>query len=93
MNKYIAVKVGLWLFVVFMMAGIFGWDLLNDMKRLSIEANIIESSNKQSHDLHSLEVDLHHCIDPVKNFLVTGDYRLEAYFSQLHGDLSAAIKR
>lgn len=92
MNKYIAAKIGLWLFIVFMMTGIFGWDLLNDMRHLSVEADIIENSNKQSHDLHSLEVSLHHCIDPVKKFLVTGDYRLEAYFSQLHESLSIAIK-
>jgi len=92
MNKYIAVKVGLWLFIVFIMAGIFGWDLLTDMKDLSVEANIIENSNKQSHDLHSLEIGLYHCIDPAKKFLVTGDYRLEASFSQLHEDLSIAMQ-
>jgi len=91
-RKYLAVKIGLWLFIVFIVTGVFGWDLLNDMKYLNIEADIIENNNRQSHDLHSLEIDLHHCIDPVKEFLVTGNYRLEAYFLQLHENLSIEMK-
>ncbi|PCI43838.1 MAG: hypothetical protein COB41_06130 [Proteobacteria bacterium] len=93
MSKYIAVKIGLWLLIVFMMTGLFGWDLIDDMEHLRIEAKVVESSNKQNHYLHDLELDLHHSIDPVKEFLVTGDYRLETYFSHLHSNLFLAVKK
>ncbi len=93
MSKYIAVKIGLWLMIVFMMTGLFGWDLINDMEHLSVEAKVIENSNNQNHDLHELELALHHNIDPVKEFLVTGDYRLQAYFSQLYDNLFVAVKK
>ena len=91
MDQYIAVKVGIWLLLVFMMAGLFGWDLIDDMDRLQLEAKVIEDSNKQNHDLHTLELSLHGSIDPVKEFLITGDYRLEDYFSHFYDELKLAI--
>jgi len=58
MNKYIAVKIGLWLFIVFMMIVLFGWDLIDDMESLQLEAKVIENSNRQNHNLHDLELDV-----------------------------------
>jgi len=92
MNKYIAVKIGLWLFIVFMMIVLFGWDLIDDMESLQLEAKVIENSNRQNHDLHDLELDLQHSLDPVKEFLVTGDYRLESYFSHMYEGLFISVK-
>jgi len=91
--KYLAVKIGLWFMVIFSMVSLFGWDLLNDMERLRFEAKLVERSNHQSHDLHNLEVDINRCVNPVKEFLITGDYRLEAYFTQLYKRLVADIKQ
>jgi len=93
MSRYIAVKIGLWLFIVFVVSGLFGWDLIDDMEHLQLEAKVIESSNRQNHDLHDLELDLHHSMDPVKEFLVTGDYRLEAYFLHFYSGLLRNIKK
>ena len=79
--------------LVFMIIGLFGWDLIDDMEDLQLEAKVIEGSNRQNHDLHDLELDLHRSMDPVKEFLITGDYRLEAYFSRLHSDLFRAVEK
>jgi len=92
MEQYIALKVGIWLMLVFMMAGLFGWDLIDDMERLQLEAKVIENSTKQNHDLHALELGLHGSLDPVKEFLITGDYRLEDYFSHLYVRLIVAVR-
>jgi signal transduction histidine kinase len=92
MNKYIAAKIGLWLSIVFIMVALFGWDLLKDMDRLQFEANIIEKSNNQSHELHSIELGVNACIKPVKEFLITGDYRLAKRFSQRHSSLLTSIR-
>lgn len=92
MNKYLSAKIGLWLSIVFLIVALFGWDLLNDMDRLQYEASVIERSNNQSHELHSIELGVDACIKPVKEFLVTGDYRLAEQFSQRHGRLLKSIR-
>ena len=58
------------------MVALFGWDLLGDIDSLHNEASLIEVSNQQSHDLHALEIGLYACIIPIKEFLITGDYRM-----------------
>ncbi len=92
MGKYLAAKIGVWLSIVFVMVALFGWDLLKDMDQLQFEANIIEKSNTQSHELHSIELGVNACITPVKEFLITGDYRLANHFSQRHSSLLASIR-
>jgi len=78
---------------VFLMTGMFGWDLINDMEHLRVEARVIENNNKQNHDLHDLELALHHSIDPVKEFLVTGDDRLQEHFSQFSEHLFFLVEK
>jgi len=92
-SKHLSIKIGLWLLLVFAMVALFGWDLLNDMRRLHSEGAIVEQSNHKSHDLHSLEINIDLYINPVKEFLITGDYRLEAHFEQLHKHLISSIAR
>jgi len=75
------------------MVALFGWDILNDMKHLRGEANIVEINNHKSHDLHHIEVGIHRYIDPVKDFLITGNYRSKEYFHQRYQKLTFLIDR
>lgn len=91
-SQHLSIKIGLWLMIIFIMVAMFGWDILQDMKRLRFEASIVERSNHKSHELHNLEISINRYIDPMKEFLITGDYRLEAYFNQLHQGLLTSIQ-
>lgn len=91
-SKHLSIKIGLWLLIIFMMVAMFGLDILQDMKRLRLEANIVERSNHKSHELHNIEISINRYTDPMKEFLITGDYRLEAYFHQLHQGLLISIQ-
>ncbi len=92
MGKHLAVKIGVWFMVIFIMVTVFGWAHFKDMDRLRLEAKLIENRNHQSHYLHNLEVDVNRSIDPVRQFLITGDDRLEKYFSEFHAVLVSAVK-
>jgi len=92
MIQSLGFRMGMWLITVFVMASIFGWDVLHDMKKLSIEASTIETVNHQSHTLHQIELELLHSLNPVKDFLITGDYRLEALFLRRFTNLSETIQ-
>ncbi|MDQ6953283.1 MAG: ATP-binding protein [Mariprofundaceae bacterium] len=91
-SQHLSIKIGLWLMIIFIMVAMFGWDILQDMKRLRFEASIVEGSNHKSHELHNLEISINRYIDPMKEFLITGDYRLEAYFNQRHQSLLSSIQ-
>jgi signal transduction histidine kinase len=90
--KYLGAKIGLWLGSAFILVAIFGIDLLGDIDGLHREASLIEASNKQSHDLHALEMGLYACIAPIKEFLISGDYRMGERFSRQSGQLLASIR-
>lgn len=75
-----------------MLAILFGWDILNDIGDLHHEAKRIETSNHQSHDLHALEMGLYQCLDPIKEFLITGDYRMAGRFANRSSLLLAAVQ-
>jgi len=92
MRKHLAAKIGVWLGAVFAMMLVFGWDILNDIDALQREAAHIEASNRQSHDLHALEIGLYACIHPIKEFLITGDYRMASVFEENRKRLLAAVQ-
>jgi len=92
MRKYLAAKIGLWLGAAFIMVAVFGLDLLVDIDDLRHEASLIEASNRQSHNLHTLEMDMYAYIKPVREFLITGGYQLAGQFSRRHDMLLSAIR-
>jgi len=90
-KRSLAVKIGIWLSAVFILVALFGWDLLDDIEALHHEASFVEESNRQSHDLHALEMGLYACIAPIKEFLITGDYRLAERFDRQSEQLLRSV--
>ncbi len=93
MRKHLARKVGVLLSLIFLLVAVFGWDLLSDMKYLQREAEIVEVSNHQSHDLHAIEMGVYRNIKVVNDFLITGDHRAENIFHQYQQKLVLMIEQ
>ena len=93
MRKHLALKVGLLLSLIFFLVAIFGWDLLSDMRHLQQEAEVVEKSNHQSHDLHAIEMGVYRNIKVVNDFLITGDHRAENVFYQYQQQLVKMIEQ
>jgi signal transduction histidine kinase len=91
-HKYLSVKIGLWLGAIFALVAVFGWDLLGNIDALHREASLIEASNRQSHDLHALEMGLYASIAPVREFLISGDYRMAKHFARNSEQLLKSIR-
>jgi len=82
LHKYLALKIGALLSLIFLLVAVFGWDLLQDMEHLQYEAAIVERSNHQSHDLHAIEMGVYSTIKVANDFLITGDHRAKDLFQQ-----------
>jgi len=93
LRKYLALKVGLLLSLIFFLVAVFGWDLLSDMRHLQQEAAVVENSNHQSHDLHAIEMGVYRNIKVVNDFLITGDHRAEKIFHQYQQKLVNMIEQ
>ena len=93
LRKYLALKVGLLLSLIFFLVAVFGWDLLSDMRHLQQEAAVVENSNHQSHDLHAIEMGVYRNIKVVNDFLITGDHRAENVFYQYQQKLVLMIEQ
>ena len=93
MRKHLALKVGALLSLIFLLVAVFGWDLLSDMKHLQREAEIVEMSNHQSHDLHAIEMGVYRNIKVANDFLITGDHRAEGIFHQYQQKLVQMIEQ
>ncbi|MDQ7057053.1 MAG: HAMP domain-containing sensor histidine kinase [Ghiorsea sp.] len=93
MRKHLALKVGALLSLIFLLVAVFGWDLINDMRHLQQEAEIVENSNHQSHHLHAIEMGVYHHIKVVNDFLITGDHRAESVFHQYQKQLVQMIQQ
>ncbi len=77
--------------IVFIVVALFGWDIIKDMERLQNEAIIIEQNNSKSHALHAIEIAVTDSVGTVREFLITGDYRLVQQFYAAHEQLIASM--
>ncbi|MDQ7002782.1 MAG: HAMP domain-containing sensor histidine kinase [Ghiorsea sp.] len=93
MRKYLALKVGLLLSLIFLLVAVFGGGLLRDMRHLEQEAATVENSNHQSHDLHAIEMRVYRNIKVVNDFLITGDHRAVSLFHQYQQKLVLMIEQ
>jgi len=91
--RYIAVKVGLLLLATFVVVAMFGWDLLKDMDKLQAESKVMDKSNRQSHDLHDIEMGVFSNIKLVKDFLIMRNNALESQFIHAHTNILETISQ
>ncbi|MDQ6950910.1 MAG: HAMP domain-containing sensor histidine kinase [Mariprofundales bacterium] len=91
MRSRLSWKVGAWLLLVFFYVAYMGWDLLIDFSALHHDALQVEQANHESHHLHALELGLLTTIDPVRDFLISGDWRASQRFDIRRAQLQRAL--
>ncbi|MDX8409583.1 MAG: HAMP domain-containing sensor histidine kinase [Mariprofundales bacterium] len=91
MRGHLSWKVGAWLLLVFAYVAYMGWHLLTDFSALHHDALQVEQASQESHHLHALELGLLATIDPVRDFLISGDWRASQRFDVRRSQLERLL--
>ncbi|PHS77644.1 MAG: hypothetical protein COB59_08980 [Rhodospirillaceae bacterium] len=85
--KGLSGRIAIWFLAVFLFVAFVGWKQLQDITLVHEKVTTLEQVNRQSHDLHALEVSMGAMANIVRNYLITGSASAQADYHQAHKNL------